>query len=272
MIAMVGHIARHEATAMRRNLWLVVAVGLMALFAVVLTTSGTGGGLGVDRLTVAVASLTTLSVYLVPLIALLISFDAVAGERERGTLALTLAYPVPRASFLLGKFVAHMATLAVALVVGLGLAGGLSYALGSVSEASLLSLARLYATALLLGATFVALGYVISTIVRQPAAAAGLAIAAWLVGIVLYDIALLGALVADDGGTFTSAMFPWLMVANPADAFRLVNLAGIDNVVLGAGVGSLKGMLPGIVPLLALAAWPAAALLLAWSLFRRIEP
>ncbi len=102
MIAMVGHIARYEVTAMRRNLWLVVAVGLMALFAVVLTASGTGSGLGVDRLTVAVTSLTTLSVYLVPLIALLISFDAVAGERERGTLALTLAYPMPRASFLLG--------------------------------------------------------------------------------------------------------------------------------------------------------------------------
>ena len=36
------------------------------------------GGLGVDRLSVTVASLTSLSVYLIPLLALLMSFDAIA--------------------------------------------------------------------------------------------------------------------------------------------------------------------------------------------------
>jgi hypothetical protein len=62
------------------------------------------GTLGADRLSVTVASLTSLAVYLVPLIALLMSFDAIAGEVERGTLPLMLTYPVGRAELLLGKF------------------------------------------------------------------------------------------------------------------------------------------------------------------------
>ena len=60
--------------------------------------AGSGGGwvgrnrrLGADRLSVTVSSLTSLSVYLVPLVALLMSFDAVAGEVERGTLPLLLS-------------------------------------------------------------------------------------------------------------------------------------------------------------------------------------
>jgi Cu-processing system permease protein len=73
-----------------RNRWVTIAVVMMALFALVLSAAGSAptGALGADRLSVTVASLTSLSVYLVPLIALLISFDAIAGEVERGTLPL----------------------------------------------------------------------------------------------------------------------------------------------------------------------------------------
>ena len=68
-----------------RNRWLAIAMALMVLFSLVLTAAGSAptGSLGVDRLSVTVASLTSLSVYLVPLMALLMSFDAVAGEVER---------------------------------------------------------------------------------------------------------------------------------------------------------------------------------------------
>ena len=42
-----------------------------------------------------VVSLASLTVFLVPLIALLLAYDAIVGEAERGTLLLLLAYPVP---------------------------------------------------------------------------------------------------------------------------------------------------------------------------------
>ena len=268
------NIARFEFLVVRRNLWVAIAIVLMSLFAVVLTVAGAApaGALGVDRLTVTVTSLTTLSVYLVPLIALLLSFDAVAGELDRGTLALTLSYPVSKAAFLLGKLAAHTATLAVALAVGLGIAGLLSAWLGEVSQEGLVALAVLFASAVLLGTTFLGLGYAISATTRQPGAAAGMVIGLWLVGIVLYDLGLLGAPVADDGGRFTTQIFPWLLVANPADAFRIVNLAGSEAALLSSGLVSTKTVLPDLAPPLAMLLWPILALVLAWQLFRRIEP
>ena len=57
-----------------------------------------------------------------PLVALLMAFDAVAGEVERGTLPLLLTYPVARWEVLLGKLLAHLAILALAIVAGYGAA------------------------------------------------------------------------------------------------------------------------------------------------------
>ena len=94
-----------------RNRWVAIAVVMMVLFSAVLSAAGSAptGALGADRLSVTVASLTSLAVYLVPLVALLLAFDAVAGEIERGTLPLLLAYPVSRAEVLIGKMGAHLA-------------------------------------------------------------------------------------------------------------------------------------------------------------------
>jgi hypothetical protein len=108
MIRRILSTAATEARIAARNRWVAIAVALMAVFALVLAVAGSAptGGLGVDPLSVTVASLTSLSVYLVPLLALLMSFDAVAGEAERGTLPLLLTYPVARGEVLAGKLLA----------------------------------------------------------------------------------------------------------------------------------------------------------------------
>ena len=115
--------ARTEFRIALRNRWVAIALVLMAVFSLVLSLAGSAptGGLGVDRLSVTVASLTSLSVYLIPLLALLMSFDAIAGETERGTLPLLLAYPIARWEILLGKLLAHLAILTLAVLLGRGL-------------------------------------------------------------------------------------------------------------------------------------------------------
>ena len=52
------------------------------------------------------------------LLSILLSFDAVAGERERGTLSMTLSNPVSRAVLLVGKWLGAMSSLVVATAVG----------------------------------------------------------------------------------------------------------------------------------------------------------
>ncbi|MBZ0163511.1 MAG: ABC transporter permease [Notoacmeibacter sp.] len=271
-------IAGVELRIALRNLWVALAVGLMAVFAAVLTFAGSGptGTLGVDLLAVAVASLTTLTVYLAPLIALLLAFDAIAGEAERGTLALLLTYPVSRLSLVAGKFVAHLGVLAFALAIGFGLAGVMAWAIGGaaggISPASLLALVKLWWTSVLLGAAFLGFGYALSARARQPGVAAGLAIGLWLVLVVLYDLAMLGALIADNGGVFTRTVFPWMLVSNPADAFRIVNMPAGEAQALASGISGAAKAVSSSFALSALAAWSLGALALGWVAFRKVEP
>jgi len=266
--------ARAELAIARRNRLVLATVVVMVLFAAALTLLGSGatGALGVDLLTAAGASLATLSVYVVPLIALLLAFDAIAGEIERRTLGLTLSYPAPRLALIGGKFVAHLAALGLALALGYATAAGVAAAAGGASAESLMFLVRLWGGAMLLGAAFLGIGYALSARARAPGAAAGYAIAAWLVFVVLYDVALLAGLIADAGsGVFTTRVFPWLLVANPADAFRLVTLPEGQAAELASGFAA-AGASAGAAPLVSLIVWPGIALALAWVSFRRIDP
>lgn len=274
MTARILAIATSEFRIQTRNRWLASATVLMLLFSLALTFAGSAptGTLGVDLLTVSVASMTTLAVYLAPFLALMIAFDAVAGEAERGTLGLVLTYPLSRLEMLLGKFCAHLSVLAIAITVGLGAAGAAAALAGGAGPDSLLSLARLTATAILLGACFLAMGYAVSSLSGSAAGAAGLAVGLWLVLVVLYDLGLLGALVFDDGGAFTKNIFPWLLAANPADAFRLWNVAGSPEVALISGMGGAGAALPQWAAPLSLLLWPVLALAMACAVFKRVEP
>jgi Cu-processing system permease protein len=266
--------AKTEFRIALRNRWVTIAVVLMALFALVLSAAGSAptGDLGVDRLSVTVASLTSLAVYLVPLLALLMSFDAIAGEVERGTLPLMLTYPVARVEILLGKLLAHLAVLALAVGVGYGLAAAAALWVDPEAVSGLPALIRLTWTSVLLGATFLGAGYALSSLARRPSGAAGLAMGLWLVAVVLYDLGLLTAVVADNGGWFTTKAFPLALLANPADAFRLYNLAASEATAAAAGVAGAANSIPLWQSATSVLVWPLLALAFATAAFRKVTP
>lgn len=274
MIARILATAITEAHIARRNRWVLIAVVLMVVFSLVLSAVGSapGGVVGADRLSVVVASLTSLSVYLVPLVALLMSFDAVAGEVERGTLPLLLTYPVARWEVLAGKLLAHTSILVIALVAGYGAAAAIAVATDPAAVSGFAALWRLTWTSTLLGATFLGIGYALSSMARRVSGAAGLAMGIWLGLVVLYDLGLLAAVVADDGGTFTTDIFPATLLANPADAFRLFNLTASQATAAASGVGGAAGAIPQWQSLASILIWPLFALGLAALAFRKVEP
>ena len=55
----------------------------------------------------------------ISLLAFLFSYDAIAGERQSGTLALVLSNPIPRGKLLFGKYLGGILSLAIPLVVSL---------------------------------------------------------------------------------------------------------------------------------------------------------
>ncbi len=270
-------IAHNEIRIGTRNRWVVLASLILLVFALLLVLLGSAptGATRTDSLTVVVASLSTLSVYLIPLIALLLSFDAIAGEIDRGTLQLTLATQVSGAEILLGKFLGHFAVLALAVFAGYGIAGGLAFALGqNAGFAGLADLARLIVTSTALGGTFIAIGYVASASVRQTGTAAALAVTIWLFAVVLYDLALLGGLLASTDGFFAKVLFPYFLLANPADAFRVFNMAAIEASGLTTGLAASGREMP-IAPQFAMISplvWMVLAFVVSTRILKRIQP
>lgn len=257
-----------------RNRWVAIASLLMVVFALVLAAAGAAptGDVGADRLSVSVASLTSLAVYLVPLLALLMSFDAIAGEVERGTLPLLLTYPISRSEVLAGKLLAHTAILALAVGLGYGAAGLVAFWVDPASVTGLPALWRLVWSSVLLGATFLGAGYALSSLARRPSGAAGLAVGLWLGLVVLYDLGLLALIVADGGGVFTTDVLPVALLGNPADAFRLFNLSAAEATAAAAGVGGAAATIPLWQSALSVLLWPVIALGLAIMAFRKVTP
>ncbi|MEM7463693.1 MAG: ABC transporter permease subunit [Pseudomonadota bacterium] len=269
-------VAQYEFQIGVRNRWVVLASIILFVFALLLVLLGSAptGATKADGLSVVVASLSTLTVYLVPLIALLLSYDAIAGEIDRGTLQLTLACPVSRSEVMLGKFLGHLLVLAIAISIGYGVAGGIGYYFGqNTGIAGLIDLGRLIATSIALGGTFIAIGYVASASVRQTGTAAALAVAIWLFAVVLYDLALLGALLVDPDGVFAKTVFPYLLLANPADAFRLFNLTTLDaggstGLTAGSGTMPVSTQLAILSPTI----WTVTGLVVSCLILRRVQP
>jgi Cu-processing system permease protein len=230
-----------------RNRWVAAAIVVLAILALVLSVLGSAptGSVRVSELDISVISLASLSVYLIPLIALMLSYDALVGEFERGTMMLLLAYPVTRWQIIMGKFLGHLMILLIAIVVGYG---GTVVALTLFTDSGTegwQAYVTMMASTLVLGAVFIALGYLISVVVRERATAAGASIGLWLVFVVLYDLLLFGVLTMDEEQKISQQLFSTLMLVSPTDAYRVLNLSlfeGVSEAAGIAGVASEAGM------------------------------
>ncbi|ALA20181.1 MULTISPECIES: ABC transporter permease subunit [unclassified Chelatococcus] len=259
-----------------RNRWVLATTLLLAGLALSLTFLGAApsGATGTQPLDVVIVSLSSLTIFLLPLIALLIAHDAVVGEVERGTMLLLLSYPVGRSQVILGKFAGQVAVLGFATFVGYGAAAAALLASGAEIDAtSWLAFAAMIGSSVLLGAAFVAIGQLISASSRDRGTAAGIAVGVWLVFVLIYDMGLLGLMVMDQGRTVTGPVLNALLLANPTDAYRLFNLTGFANVSQFAGMAGLAGSAAVSPSLLlgALGAWALAPLALATLAFSRRE-
>ena len=269
-------IAAKEIQESLRNRWVLAMTALLAALALSLTFLGSAptGSVGARALDVVIVSLSSLTIFLVPLVALLISHDAIVGETERGTMLLLLSYPVSRGQVLLGKFVGHLAILAFATVLGYGTAAVTLAATGAaIDSQSWAAFAAMIGSSILLGAVFIAIGYLISVLVRERATAAGIAIGVWLLFVVVFDMVLLGVLVADQGRMISSDIVTALLLLNPTDVYRLLNLAGATNASAFSGMSGLAGTVAlGPAKLLCtLAVWTVVPLATSAMIFSRRE-
>ena len=231
-------IAAKEFRDRMRNRWVLAVALVFTVFSLVIAYFGGAqqGSVGFRSIEFTIASLVSLVIYLIPLIALLLGFDAIVGERERGSLDLLLALPITRLELLLGKYLGLAGALALSTVAGFGLVAALLYQ--HISWAGLYHYVGFVFSSVLLGLAFLSLAVLISVLARDRTRASGLAIALWFFFVLVFDLLLLGALVGT-GGRFGGEAFAWLLLLNPADVFRILNVFSLDDVRTLYGLASI---------------------------------
>ena len=120
--------------------------------------------------------------YVLSLIALLFTFDSVAGERERGTLRLMLANSVPRHTVLAGKFLGALMSMSIPFALAvlinlLVLSTSSTVYLGAEAWGRL---GIIFFVALLYTCLFLALGLLVSTRVQRSAVSLVILLLTWV--------------------------------------------------------------------------------------------
>ena len=128
----------------------------------------------------------------VTLLALLFSFDAVSGEKQRGTLRLLLSNPRKRTGFFIGKYIGSLLAL-VPIVLAAFLLVLLILVLKTPAPPGVdewISLAVLVLATLLLGAAFSALGMLISSLTQKTATSLIVSMIIWVLFVLVYPSAV----------------------------------------------------------------------------------
>ena len=262
----VATIAGKEFWDRIRNRWVLAVALVFTVFALSIAYFGSAqqGAVGFRSIEVTIASLVSLVIYLIPLIALMLGFDAIVGEREHGSLDLLLSMPITRGELLLGKYLGLAGALAFSTVAGFGLVGLVLSA--QLDLNALFHYFGFMLSSVLLGCAFLSLAVMLSVFASDRTRASGLAIAMWFFFVLIFDLLLLAVLVVT-AGQWGGEALPYLLLLNPADVFRILNIFSLEDVRTLYGLSTVfppalaKPWLLGLVMLgwiiapLAIAGW-----------------
>ena len=169
--------------------------------------------------------------------AVVLTYDAVCGERQSGTLRQMLANGIPRARIITSKISAAMITLTLPLLLGLACNAVVLIALGEIPLPTehLLILALVFFLAVLLLLFFVSLGVAVSSMTRSPVTSLIVLLLVWVLFIeVLPGSAKIAGeaaapvRTADQFKRENRALLQE-MLDMPGGVTRSPDLAGVDN-------------------------------------------
>lgn len=124
------------------------------------------------------------------LVALLFSYDAITGEKERGTLRQMLSNSISRPMIIISKWLSAFITLSVALIITLGLGSLLAASLPrspfSLRGEDYMVLATIMIAAMLYLSVFALMGILVSSIVSRSASSLAILMLVWVMLIFVF--------------------------------------------------------------------------------------
>jgi Cu-processing system permease protein len=265
-------IARQELVVNVRNKWILTFAVAFALLVLAISYFGlvTAGTVGFQGFTRTSASLLSLVLYVIPLIALTVG--TLSFTSERSVSELLFAQPVTRTEILLGKLAGLFVSMATATLIGFGV-GGLVIAVRAGSEG-----AGRYpvfvALSLLLALAFLSLSALVAFLFQRKPRAFGVTLILWFFFVVFYDLLVIGGSLLLKEKVANTLIFASLF-GNPVGMVRVASLIVLDGKeIFGAAGGALVRFLGGeteslLLLLGALVLWVVLPLLASRQLLRR---
>ena len=240
-LRIIWTLAKKEMGDALRNRWFLLYtlafIGLSLAFSyLALAGAGIVGFAGFGR---TAASLVNLVLLIVPLMALTIGAQSLAGEQERNTLGYLLAQPVSRAEVFVGKYLGLTLSLLASLTLGFGISG-VVMALNGGGAADPGAYVRLVALAFLLSLTMLSVGFLVSAFTRRASVAVGIGLFLWLAFVFFGDLGMMGTAIVLK--VPIENLF-WVSLTNPLQVFKMAAILTIQTTldILGpAGIYAVQ--------------------------------
>lgn len=120
-------------------------------------------------------------------VAIVLVYDSISGEREDGTLKLSLSNPVPRSTIILGKYLGTMTILIIPLLVGMLFSMIVITTSGKLdlTGGDWVRIALVFLLSVLYSSIFIMLGIFVSSLFRSSAASLVILLLAWTLIVVV---------------------------------------------------------------------------------------
>lgn len=120
------------------------------------------------------------------LFAILLGYDAVSGEKERGTLRLVLSNPVPRSKYILGKLLGSFGLLTVSLLIAISAGCLLLPVMGvSLAAGDWIRLGLIVLTGLLYFGAFLTASIFVSSVTHRTSSSFMTMLVVWIVSVMI---------------------------------------------------------------------------------------
>jgi Cu-processing system permease protein len=212
------HLVVKELVAHLKNGWIVVMGLVCAALSWFIGAHGfafTGGQVQAQTLLV---SIVHLQLYIVPLLGLLLAYDAVLDERVSGMFDLHLALGLRKTTFVAGKWIGLLVSLWVSLMPSLAVQAWSLFSAG----VGVRTYVFLLGYAGLLSGAIISIGLLLSSLSLNRSTVVSFSVGIWLLLAVLLDFAAI-ALLAFTQGDAPDWLVNGLIMANPLGLYRLLS-------------------------------------------------
>jgi len=229
-----------------RNKWIIAMTAVFVILALIVSYFGSvyfgeisDDLTGFQEFSVTIGFMAAISTILISIIALMLGYGAIVGEKERGSMDLLLSMPITRIESFVSKFLGLSLVLFISIFLGFGSAG---IVIGAFAGSADFPLYLLFlAGTFLIGLVFLSVAMLLSSLMKKRSTALGGAVLIWFLFVWIYDIVVLGIYVAVEG--FDPENFApggWYYAVELGNPLMAYNMMTALIIGMAPGIGGLN--------------------------------